>query len=67
MPVTPYATDLRRQARHDQNIIVELSIKGNLISLMMCGLQYVGRTLGNIIYIWDLKVKRVPLPKVIYV
>ena len=36
MPVTPYARDLRWETRHNQNIVVKLSVESNLVPLECC-------------------------------
>ena len=60
LPVTPYVSDSRWKTRHNQDIVIELSVECYLIPLEVGSRQNYERTLGDI-NIRDLYVKWVPL------
>ena len=61
MPITPYACDLRWQARSNQNAVVELGVQIHVIPLDMSGRQYVERTLRDIVNVRDYQAGAVAL------
>ena len=49
VPVTPYASDLRWKTRHNQDIVIELSVESYLVPIEVGNRQNIERTLGDII------------------